>query len=98
MSLSETEQRRDTTGAEIDAEADKTTTQRAELAATLPAELVALYEKIRASSGGVGAAALHRGRCEPGQKANGAGTLLLGGNNSYSGNTTAAGGVLAICG
>ena len=27
-------------------------------------DLIALYEKLRASSGGVGAAALHRGRCE----------------------------------
>jgi uncharacterized protein len=34
------------------------------LAAGLPAELLALYEKVRASSSGVGAAALHRGRCE----------------------------------
>jgi predicted nucleic acid-binding Zn-ribbon protein len=64
LSLKETEERRDTTWAEIDAETDKTTTQRKELAATLPAELVDLYEKIRGSSGGVGAAALHRGRCE----------------------------------
>jgi predicted nucleic acid-binding Zn-ribbon protein len=30
----------------------------------LPAELVALYDKVRAASGGVGAAALQRGRCE----------------------------------
>ena len=64
LSVSETEQRRDSTWAEIDAEADKTTTQRGELAATLPTDLVDLYEKIRSSSGGIGAAALHRGRCE----------------------------------
>ena len=44
--------------------ARRAATQRAELAATLPDDLVALYEKLRASSGGVGAAALHRGRCE----------------------------------
>lgn len=62
--LGETEQSRDNAWAEIDAEADKTTTQRAELSATLPSELVDLYEKIRGSSAGVGAAALHRGRCE----------------------------------
>jgi predicted nucleic acid-binding Zn-ribbon protein len=62
--LSETEQRRDTTWAEIDAEAEKTTTQRKELAAALPSELVDLYEKVRGSSSGVGAAALRRGQCE----------------------------------
>ena len=64
LTLSESERRRDTTWAEIDAEADKTTTQRTELAATLPADLLDLYEKVRASSGGVGAAALRRGQCE----------------------------------
>ena len=64
LTLSETEQRRDLTWAEIDAESEKTTTQRAELAAMLPSDLVNLYEKIRGSSAGVGAAALHRGRCE----------------------------------
>jgi uncharacterized protein len=64
LTLSETEQRRDTTWAEIDAEVDKTTTQRAELAATLPSDLVDLYEKVRGSSAGVGAAALRRAQCE----------------------------------
>jgi predicted nucleic acid-binding Zn-ribbon protein len=64
QSLAEAEQRRDTALAEIDAERDKTATQRAELATALPGELVELYEKVRAASGGVGAAALHRGRCE----------------------------------
>jgi predicted nucleic acid-binding Zn-ribbon protein len=64
LELAETEQRRDATFAEIDAEAEKTTQQRAELSAGIPAELLALYEKLRASSAGVGAAALHRGRCE----------------------------------
>jgi predicted nucleic acid-binding Zn-ribbon protein len=64
VTLSDTEQRRDTTWAEIDAEADKTATQRAELGGSLPTDLVALYEKVRSGSAGVGAAALHRGRCE----------------------------------
>lgn len=64
LELAETEQRRDATFAEIDAEAEKTTQQRAELAAGIPADLLALYEKVRAASAGVGAAALHRGRCE----------------------------------
>jgi predicted nucleic acid-binding Zn-ribbon protein len=64
LELAETEQRRDATFAEIDAEAEKTTQQRAELAAGIPADLLALYEKVRGASAGVGAAALHRGRCE----------------------------------
>ena len=62
--LSETEERRDTAFAEIDADHDKTAQQRGELAGALPDDLLALYEKVRASSAGVGAAALHRGRCE----------------------------------
>jgi uncharacterized protein len=62
--LAETEQRRDASFAEIDADHDKTSQQRGELAATLSDELLALYEKVRAASAGVGAAALHRGRCE----------------------------------
>lgn len=57
-------QQRDVTWAEIDAETEKATTQRAEQSATIPADLLALYEKLRASSAGIGAAALHRGRCE----------------------------------
>lgn len=64
LALDAAEQRRDTTWAEIDAETEKTAGQRSELAAALPDDLVALYEKVRASSSGVGAAALHRGRCE----------------------------------
>lgn len=56
--------RRDATLAEIAAEAEKTAAQRAEVATTLPGELLTLYTKLRESSGGVGAAALRRGRCE----------------------------------
>jgi predicted nucleic acid-binding Zn-ribbon protein len=37
---------------------------RAPLAADLPADLVALYDRIRESSGGIGAALLRGGRCE----------------------------------
>ena len=48
---------------EIDAEIDTTTKARDELAATMPADLLALYEKIRASEGGVGAGEIARGRC-----------------------------------
>jgi hypothetical protein len=63
-SLSDAEHKRDAEWSDIDAESEKATAQRAELAAALPEDLLALYEKLRASSGGVGAAALHRGRCE----------------------------------
>lgn len=56
--------RRDATFEEIDAEAASRRAARDGLAPQLPSELVALYEKIRASSGGVGAAALVRRRCE----------------------------------
>jgi hypothetical protein len=63
-SLAEAEQNRDTSFAEIDAEAEKSAAQRSEFAATIPDDLLALYEKLRVSSAGIGAAALHRGRCE----------------------------------
>ena len=38
--------------------------QRAALATEIPADLLALYDKIRADHGGVGAAPLHRGSCQ----------------------------------
>jgi predicted nucleic acid-binding Zn-ribbon protein len=63
-SLAEAEERRDAALAEIGAETEKTQAQRAETATGLPADLVTLYEKVRTSSAGVGAAALHQGRCE----------------------------------
>jgi predicted nucleic acid-binding Zn-ribbon protein len=56
--------RRDAAFAAIDAEAEKAAAQRAEVAATVPEELLGLYMKLRESSGGVGAAALRRGQCE----------------------------------
>lgn len=55
---------RDKLFAEIDAEVVAIRGERTTLAGGLPAELTALYEKIRASSGGLGAVALRRGRCE----------------------------------
>jgi predicted nucleic acid-binding Zn-ribbon protein len=58
------EQRRDQALAEIEAAAADAAGRRATLADELPDDLIALYEKVRAASGGVGAAALHRGRCE----------------------------------
>ena len=48
----------------IDAEAAASSSARAAVAPDVGAELLALYEKIRATSDGVGAAALHRARCE----------------------------------
>jgi predicted nucleic acid-binding Zn-ribbon protein len=48
---------------EIDSEVEKTAAARAELAATLPADLLGLYERIRAAEGGVGAGEIARGRC-----------------------------------
>lgn len=38
--------------------------QRDQIADTIPADLLSLYEKIRADHAGVGAAHLHRGQCE----------------------------------
>jgi len=49
--------------ADIDAAAAAAGSKRAEVAADMPADLLALYDKIRASSG-VGAAMLRGGRCE----------------------------------
>ncbi|MFM8515215.1 MAG: zinc ribbon domain-containing protein [Actinomycetota bacterium] len=48
----------------IDAERATVTEERHRIAAGLPADLVTLYEKVRADHGGLGAAPLHRGRCE----------------------------------
>ena len=50
--------------AEIDGERTNVQADRAPLAAALPAELIALYQRIGSDLGGVGAAMLHRGRCE----------------------------------
>jgi predicted nucleic acid-binding Zn-ribbon protein len=60
----EAEATRDAAYTEIDAEAAADRTARAAVAAELPADLVALYERIRAASGGVGAALLAQRRCE----------------------------------
>jgi predicted nucleic acid-binding Zn-ribbon protein len=54
---------RDKAFGEIDDEIARTTGERAELAATFPADLLALYERLRADHGGVGAGAIERGRC-----------------------------------
>jgi predicted nucleic acid-binding Zn-ribbon protein len=56
--------RRDEAFTEIDAQAAEQRLTRDTLAPLLPVPLVTLYERIRTSSGGVGAAALVRRRCE----------------------------------
>ncbi len=55
---------RDAASAQLDAEAGDVRAQRAEVVTAIPDELLALYEKLRADHGGVGAARLHRGRCD----------------------------------
>lgn len=62
--LEAAEATRDATSAEIDRDTADHVRTRTTLSTELAGPLLDLYEKIRASSGGVGAAALHRGRCE----------------------------------
>jgi predicted nucleic acid-binding Zn-ribbon protein len=56
--------RRDAALAEIAEQAGKAADRRASVASQEPADLLALYERMREQHGGVGAAALRRGRCE----------------------------------
>jgi uncharacterized protein len=62
--LVEVSAQRDAVWAQIDAEASGLRSQRAEFVPEVPEALLALYEKLRASNGGVGAAALRQRRCE----------------------------------
>jgi uncharacterized protein len=55
---------RDAALAEIGEQAGKAADRRAAVLVDEPAELVDLYERLRVQHGGVGAAALRRGRCE----------------------------------
>lgn len=55
---------RDAAFAGMDADVAARTAERSALAAGLPADLLALYEKVRAGAGGVGAAPLRLRRCE----------------------------------
>ena len=57
-------ERRDAEWAAIDEDSAQQKAARAELAPQLPTDLVTLYERIRASSGGIGAARIFRRRCE----------------------------------
>ncbi|GAA3387434.1 zinc ribbon domain-containing protein [Cryptosporangium minutisporangium] len=61
--LAELELRRDTLETQIDADVAARTAEREPLSAAIPDDLRALYEKLRASSGGIGAAALRARRC-----------------------------------
>ena len=54
---------RDEAFTEIDTEIQRTSVERTEMAAGLPADLVKLYEKLRADNGGTGAGPIERGRC-----------------------------------
>ncbi|HUZ25217.1 MAG TPA: C4-type zinc ribbon domain-containing protein [Streptosporangiaceae bacterium] len=56
--------RRDAALAEIGEQAGKATDRRTAVVADEPADLIDLYERLRVQHGGVGAAALRRGRCE----------------------------------
>jgi predicted nucleic acid-binding Zn-ribbon protein len=55
---------RDGAFSELDDAELKRRAERIELAASIPADLLALYDKVRQSSGGVGAAMLRHRRCE----------------------------------
>jgi len=50
--------------ADLQDEESTATAARAAAAQGVPADLLALYDKLRADNGGIGAAALRRGRCE----------------------------------
>ncbi|WP_217655943.1 zinc ribbon domain-containing protein [Streptomyces pini] len=56
--------RRDAALTEIDAETETVTKERQVVAASVPADLIKLYDKLREQQGGVGAARLYQRRCE----------------------------------
>lgn len=62
--LAEVAARRDAAWKELEAETGVAGDRRTELVGTLPADLLALYERLREQFGGVGVAALRRGRCD----------------------------------
>ena len=57
------ESARDQAYAEIDSETARATAARTEMDQTFPVDLLALYDKIRAAEGGLGAGAIGRGQC-----------------------------------
>jgi predicted nucleic acid-binding Zn-ribbon protein len=62
--VAEAEQRRAAVLAEIAAEGAGAAKEREVIAGSVPDELIKLYDKLRAQSGGVGAAKLHQKRCD----------------------------------
>jgi hypothetical protein len=62
--IAEVTSRRDAATAEIDEQAGKASSSRSAIAEQIPADLLALYDKLRPQHGGLGAAALHKGRCQ----------------------------------
>lgn len=62
--LAQAQTARDEAVTVIDAEARDAVSERAEIAQKVPDTLIALYDKLRAQQGGVGAAALRQRRCE----------------------------------
>lgn len=62
--LADAEKRRDAALDEIEKALQDHVSERTGMAASVPAELLALYDRIRASSGGIGAAKLRARRCE----------------------------------
>jgi uncharacterized protein len=63
-SLGELELRRDTAVTQIDEEVASAESERAQIVDGIPDDLLKLYERLRASHGGVGAAALVQRRCQ----------------------------------
>jgi uncharacterized protein len=63
-SLGELEQRRDVAVRQIDEEVASAESERAQIVDGIPDDLLKLYERLRASHGGVGAAALVQRRCQ----------------------------------
>jgi uncharacterized protein len=62
--LTEVTARRDAALAELSEQSGKASDRRAAVVAEEPADLMDLYERLRAQHGGVGAAALRRGQCQ----------------------------------
>jgi predicted nucleic acid-binding Zn-ribbon protein len=62
--IAEAEARKSVLMEEIDAEGFKAAKEREVVAGSVPADLFKLYEKLRAQSGGIGAAKLYQKRCE----------------------------------
>lgn len=62
--MQEVQSARDASWKQIDDEVESAQSERVVLIREIPVDLIALYEKIRADRGGIGAAALHQRRCE----------------------------------